>query len=208
MDDVKDAINEKVSFQKSHLKQTKVVLFAYLFGVRYDITEIAQYCREKGLDVLEDVAQSFAGPARFTGNQHATVTMFSLGMIKIQSTLYGGLTMIRDEELHSKMRAIQETYPAYSKQMFRKRVLAAMAVHQFINTQLGNRVFTTAAAIKGQDREEFYVNLSRGFKPAATFLDKFRLNPCAPLLSFIYQRLASFDYKQFDLDMGKYTVRH
>lgn len=64
-----------------------------------------------------------------------------------------------------------------------------------------------AAAMSGMEREEFYVSLSRGFKPGEDFLGKFRFNPCAPLLSFIYQRLETFDYKQFDYDMSKYQVR-
>ena len=61
--------------------------------------------------------------------------------------------------------------------------------------------------MSGMEREEFYVSLSRGFKPGVDFLGKFRFNPCAPLLSFIYQRLETFDYKQFDYDMSKYQVR-
>jgi dTDP-4-amino-4,6-dideoxygalactose transaminase len=33
-----------------------------LFGIRYDISEISKYFKEKGIDVLEDVAESFEGP--------------------------------------------------------------------------------------------------------------------------------------------------
>jgi dTDP-4-amino-4,6-dideoxygalactose transaminase len=32
------------------------VLFAYLFGITYDITEIALYLKKRGIDVIEDVA--------------------------------------------------------------------------------------------------------------------------------------------------------
>lgn len=56
------------------------------------------------------------------------------------------------------------------------------------------------------EREEFYVSLSRGFKPAENFINRFRQNPCAPLLAFIYQRLTTFDYKKFDDEMKKYMV--
>jgi dTDP-4-amino-4,6-dideoxygalactose transaminase len=161
-------------------------LFAYLFGIRYDISEVAKYCRERNIDVLEDCAQSFQGTARFTGNEHATLTMFSLGMIKIQTTFYGGLSVVRDRELHEKMNSIQETYPAYTKQMFRKRILSALAAHQFINTSTGNKLFNHVANASGMEREDFYVSLSRGFKPGSDFLSRFRFNPCAPLLSFIY----------------------
>ncbi len=39
--------------------QTKCVLFAYLFGIVYDISEISAFLKEKNIDVIEDVAQSF-----------------------------------------------------------------------------------------------------------------------------------------------------
>ena len=58
-------------------------MFAYLFGIRYDITDIAKELRDKNIDVLEDCAQSFCGAKRFTGNKNATMTMFSFGLIKI-----------------------------------------------------------------------------------------------------------------------------
>lgn len=182
------------------------MLFAYLFGIRYDISEIALYCKERGIDVLEDVAESFVGLSRFIGNQHSTMSMFSLGMIKINSTFYGGLTVIRDNELFNKMKAIQETYIPYSPAMFRRRIRTAMALYNFINTSLGNRLLTKAADMSGKEREEFFVSLSRGFSPEENFLAKFRFNPCAPLLSFIYQRLEAFNYQQFDLEMSKYKV--
>ena len=104
--DIKLAINDKVIFCTLFFKQTKCVLFAYLFGIIYDISEIATYCRERNIDVLEDCAQSFCGPARFTGNSNATLTMFSFGAIKIQTSIYGGVNIIRDEPLYDKMRAV------------------------------------------------------------------------------------------------------
>lgn len=104
------------------------------------------------------------------------------------------------------MFGIQETYPMYTNQMFRKRALTGLAAHQFINTSVGNRLLTRAAAASGMEREEFYVSMSRGFKPGEDFIARFRFNPNAALLSFIHTRIYEFDYKQFDRDMEKYTV--
>jgi hypothetical protein len=116
------------------------------------------------------------------------------------------VSVIRDEELFIKMKGIQESYPMYTRKMFREKVLKGMTFQQFINTSFGNKLLTTAALASGMEKEEFFVSLSRGFLPDKNFLSKFRLNPCAPLLSFIYQRMESFDYKQFDKDMSKYKV--
>jgi dTDP-4-amino-4,6-dideoxygalactose transaminase len=38
------------------------VLFAYLFGIRYDISEYEQAMKGMNIDIIEDVAQSFVGP--------------------------------------------------------------------------------------------------------------------------------------------------
>jgi DegT/DnrJ/EryC1/StrS aminotransferase family len=181
------------------------VLFAYLFGVRYDISEIAKWCKERKIDVIEDVAQSFCGAERFNGNQYSTVTMFSMGLIKVQTAIYGGVTIVRDdEELHKKMKDIQDSYPAYTPSMLRKRYMTAMALYYFINTGRGNKAFLYAAKLSGKEREEFYVSLSRGFKPGESFIARFRMNPCAALVHFIYERIAAFDYKAFDENMRKY----
>lgn len=84
--------------------------------------------------------------------------------------------------------------------------MKAFAVEKFINYKIGNNALLLAAKMKGQEREEFYVSLSRGFKPAANFLAKFRLNPCAALVAFIHQRMSEFDGHDFDLKMQKYHV--
>ena len=72
-------------------------MFAYLFGVRYDITPILPFFKEKAIDVIEDVAESFVGP-QWNGTQGVTLTMFSFGAIKIQTCVYGGVGIIRDDE--------------------------------------------------------------------------------------------------------------
>jgi len=54
-DEVKAAITDKVNLNPLTF-QTKCVLFAYLFGIIYDITEIAAWLKEKNIDVIEDVA--------------------------------------------------------------------------------------------------------------------------------------------------------
>lgn len=90
--------------------------------------------------------------------------------------------------------------------MFRKRIMQAMALYYFINTSRGNSMMVKAATLSGKEREEFFVSLSRGFKPGENFINRFRMNPCASLLSFIYQRLVSFDYKDFDDSMRRYMV--
>lgn len=72
----------------------------------------ADYLDSQGIDILEDIAQSIAGPLRFNGSPRARATFFSLGLIKMQTCLSGGIAIIRnDEELYNKMRLTQNSYP-------------------------------------------------------------------------------------------------
>jgi hypothetical protein len=68
-------------------------------------------------------------------------------------------------------------------------------------------LFDLAAKISGQEREDFYVSLSRGFKPGQNFIERFRFKPCAPMLAFLYYRMQKFDPHQFEDYMRKYFVR-
>lgn len=96
-------------------------MFAYLYGVSYDITPVSSFLKERGIDILEDVAESFTGPKNI-GHPDATMTMFSFGAIKIQTCIYGGISVVRnDDKLYNEMRNIQESYPLFTPQMYRKR---------------------------------------------------------------------------------------
>lgn len=137
-------------------------MFTYLFGIRYDISGIIPFLKERNIDILEDVAESFTGPKSFNGTPGATLTMFSFGAIKIQTCVYGGVGIIRDNEsLYNEMNAIQETYPLFTPAMYRNRLYQLLVLFYFINTQRGNKVFDIAAKLSGMEREDFYVSLSR-----------------------------------------------
>jgi dTDP-4-amino-4,6-dideoxygalactose transaminase len=90
------------------------MLFAYLYGVSYDISPVVPFLQERNIDIIEDVAESFTGP-KTTGHPGSTMTMFSFGAIKVQTCIYGGISVIRnDEKLYNEMRAIQEKYPLFT----------------------------------------------------------------------------------------------
>jgi DegT/DnrJ/EryC1/StrS aminotransferase family len=125
-------------------------MFTYLFGVRYDISPIVPFLKERNIDIIEDVAESFTGPQNFNGTSGSTLTMFSFGAIKIQTCVYGGVGVIRDDEaLFNEMSAIQDMYALFTPAMYRKRVYQLLMLFYFINTQRGNKVFDIAARLSG-----------------------------------------------------------
>lgn len=58
-------------------------LAAYIFGVRFDPSPYADICEERGIEMLEDYAQTFSGVQESIGHEKATVSMFSFGLIKV-----------------------------------------------------------------------------------------------------------------------------
>ena len=87
LDQIKAATSEK----------TVAMIFAYLYGVTYDIAPYAEFLKSRNIDIIEDCAQSFKSLDTFIGSPLATMTMFSFGMIKQNTAFYGAVTIIREE---------------------------------------------------------------------------------------------------------------
>jgi dTDP-4-amino-4,6-dideoxygalactose transaminase len=75
-------------------------------GVKYSISEYIETLKGSGIDVIEDVAQSFQQPKSFKRTPGVTISFFSFGMIKVCSSFYGAVTLINDLELSERMKAI------------------------------------------------------------------------------------------------------
>ena len=56
--------------------------------------------------------------------------------------------------------------------MLRKRIMTVLALYYFINTQGGNKIFDYAAKLSKQEREEFYVSLSRYLRYYFNFISE------------------------------------
>lgn len=86
--------------------KTKVFIGAYVYGIRFDPSPYIDVCEEKGVDYIEDVAQTYQGVKGWTGDPRAKMTMFSFGLIKLATTYNGAVTVVRhDKELFEKMKA-------------------------------------------------------------------------------------------------------
>lgn len=98
--------------------RTKACLFAYLYGVTYDIEPYVDFLKSKNIEIIEDCAQSWRGLDTFRGNKNALMTMFSFGSIKYNTAFYGAVTIIREKApynskdflLVNQMKEIQSHY--------------------------------------------------------------------------------------------------
>lgn len=76
--------------------KTKAFIAAYIYGVKFDPKPYADLCEEHDIDFLEDVAQTFSGTKKWVGSPQAKLSMFSFGLIKVQTCLSGAVAVIRD----------------------------------------------------------------------------------------------------------------
>ena len=141
------------SIKKLVNKNTKAVLFAHLFGIRFNIDPYVDYLEENNIDIIEDLAEAFAGFEKVRGHPRAKLSMFSFGLSKAQTTYMGSITFIRkDEDLFKRMNDIQMSYRTLSRKEFYQKCWKASKAIFYINTQFGNHIIDYAAKLKGCTR--------------------------------------------------------
>lgn len=144
------------------------------------------------------MAQTFSGTRDWIGSPLATMSMFSFGLIKVQTTLTGAVSVVRDQQLHEEMEQVQRTYPVYSNKEFGSKVKKALMAKTVFGTRVGIRGFYEFAERFTANREELSVSFVRGFPSNVPFLSKFRLQPSKILLQFMLRRFERFNQADFD----------
>ncbi|MCC7071186.1 MAG: DegT/DnrJ/EryC1/StrS family aminotransferase [Deltaproteobacteria bacterium] len=178
--------------------RTRALLVAHLFGARAELEPFARLCRERGLALLEDCAQAFAGPG-WWGHPAAELSMFSFGTLKTRTSLGGALVIVRDAELRARMTQVQARWPAQARGAFTKKVaksaLFLLAQHPVV---YGALALLVAAA--GKALGDVLRMATRGFpaKDTAELLSLLRLRPCAPLLRFLARRVSAPSSRRAD----------
>ena len=100
--DKKD-LNINVEYVKNLDENCKGLVVTHLFGNPCDIEEIKDICNKKNIILIEDCAQSFDSKYNGieTGN-FGDAAVVSLSLLKIPTTLSGGILITSHKLLHSK----------------------------------------------------------------------------------------------------------
>lgn len=91
---------------------TGAVLVTHLHGLACPIEELAAMCQRRGVPLIEDAAQAFG--ARVGGRSVGTfgdVGVFSFGMYKNVTSLFGGMVVCKRAEHAARMRAEMQGWP-------------------------------------------------------------------------------------------------
>lgn len=162
--------------------KTVAIVLSYPYGIIYDIEKIASYCRQRGIDVIEDASEAFSGIPT-AGSPHADLTLLSFGMLRHHSSFGGAVSVLRrNKEIHQKMLEIENSYPKERAFNYLTRVLKAVRLMTLLNSD-----------------ENFFLNLARGLQQYKILnyvrkpIWKLRQRVSLPCLRFLYSRLSNMD---------------
>jgi dTDP-4-amino-4,6-dideoxygalactose transaminase len=169
---------------------SRVLVVAHLFGARFDLGPVLAVARRRGLLVVEDCAQAFAGPA-YTGHPEADVSLFSFGPLKTATALGGALVRVRDPVLFAHMRRLQAAWPLYPRRAYAGRV-AKFAGLKLLTTRPVFGLVAKAFRRLGRDYEDPISDAVRGVAPLEGER-ALRFQPPAPMLALLRRRLLRHD---------------
>lgn len=167
--------------------RTKAIVIAHLFGARADLSSIREIADEYSLVIIEDCAQAWNG-WEWRGDESADISLFSFGTIKSATACGGALSRVRDREILSKMRKLQDQLPVQSSAKMFSRILKNILLKTMSLTWIYGALYSCA----GRRFEGAMSQLTQGFPPGQ-LLERIRHQPSIGLLRLIRRRLNHYD---------------
>ena len=133
-------IEEKIN------KNTKAIIATHLFGYPCEIEKIKNICKKHNLLLIEDCAQSFNSKIKNieTGN-FGDVGITSTSLLKIPTTLSGGILISKNKELANKVNEWQEMNLkdnlSLKFKLFIKVILSILNSYPKIYSILSDKIF-------------------------------------------------------------------
>ena len=163
----------------------RVCLIAQLYGAVSPIADAAEL-REKGVTVVEDAAQAFAGRF-YLGDTEASVSLFSFGPIKRATALGGAVAVMRDSDLAARVGDRLESRPALSETWFRRRAVKYIVLKAICGPAVYALLIRTLGAL-GRDPDQIIGRAARGFS-GPNLLTSIRRRPPRRLAALLAARL-------------------
>lgn len=175
-------------FEAKVTDKTCLCVIAHLYGSIVSLEPYAAICQQRGIMLVEDCAQGFAGRA-YLGHSEADVSLFSFGPIKSATALGGAIVRVRDEELRGKMAAIEAKYKYKTRFWYGKRLLKYLGLQFLSQPWLYDKLLFILKQM-GVDCDRAIASLARGFA-SGELLPKLRYRPPAPMIALLRRRLQS-----------------
>ena len=166
--------------------RTRALVLAHLFGTRIDLDPALEVARRRGIAVVEDCAQAYAGPD-WTGHPESDLSLFSFGPMKTATALGGALARVRDPDTCAAMKRISAQDSIQPTGEYLRRVLLYGALKAASHPRAFGIAIAAADAL-GADASQWIHSLTRNVADDA-FIASIRRRPCAALLGLLERRL-------------------
>lgn len=179
-----------VELQRVATDRTRALVVAHLFGSQIDMEPILRWAHDRGIFVIEDCAQAFAGP-HDRGHPESDAALYSFGLIKTATAVGGALARVRNVELLRRMRSLQDAWPVQSRRSYGSRLLKCCGL-KALSQPAVYAAFVRLCRAARIDFDAVVHRMSRGFA-GADFFHRIRHRPSAPLVGTIAARLRQFE---------------
>ena len=166
--------------------RTRALVLAHLFGTRIDLEPALEFARRRGIAVVEDCAQAYAGPG-WTGHPEADLSLFSFGPMKTATALGGALARVRDPDTCAAMKRISAQDSVQPTVEFLRRILLYGGLKAAAHPRAYGVIMAAANAL-GADASQWIHSVTRNVADDA-FIASIRRRPCAALLELLERRL-------------------
>ena len=187
------------TLERACTEQTRAVVLAHLFGARMELDELIGFAHERGLQVIEDCAEAYAGRS-YTGHPGSDVALFSFGPIKNATALGGALARVRDERTLTRMRKLHRRWPKQPVPIYALRVLKYALFHA-LSMRVPYTLISAFFSVLHVDLDRLTNRLTRGFG-SRKFFHRIRRRPCEPLLRTMQRRLRQ-DVDRLERQQGR-----
>jgi len=177
---------------KGNAGVVKVLLLAHLFGARNNVKPLIAQCRQHGVLFVEDLAEAWAGPRGYLGDDEADCCLFSFGTIKTSTALGGAVARVRNPVLREQVRVQLGMLAVRPASVDAARFAYYLPLNQATHA-LPFGALVRAFQAAGVDHDEFIRTQSRGFDRSADLFAQMRLRPSVALLKLLARRLCNFD---------------
>ena len=183
------------SLENAITAKSKVLVVAYLFGARPDLSQIIKLARERDLLIVEDCAQAWHAPD-WRGNADVDATFFSFGNIKTATALGGSLCRIGHQEILDQMRELQEKQPVQVT-WNRPVKLIKYAMLKILSTRVVYYFFCQLCRFRGRDLDVVLRGFTKGFSES-DLLFRLRKRPSCVMMRMMYRGLKTYDTQRIE----------
>lgn len=168
------------------------LLIAHIYGKVIDLSHYIALCKLYNIDIIEDAAEAYSGYF-YIGHPHSTVTFFSFGSIKINTSYGGAIVKLQDYSLYMKILAIHDTWSIQSNRSYIHKCVKNTAIMALLNISYVSGSTMKLSYITSFDHKSYVVSMLRGFPDKQQFINTIRQQPSYALLNMLYHRLYNFN---------------